>query len=73
MQTCHADNQDVENNFETVADLLEESGFQIEKEYHINNDVIFIYVPKIFFVSRRYNFEMFLSGKTFFRCVSETA
>ena len=53
MQTCHADNQDVENNFETVADLLEESGFQIEKEDHINNDVIFIYVHKIFFVSRR--------------------
>ena len=53
VQTCHADNQDVENDFETVADLLEESGIQIEKEDHINNDVIFIYVHKIFFVFRR--------------------
>ena len=53
VQTCHADNQDVENDFETVADLLEESDFQIEKEDHINNDVIFIYVHKIFFVFRR--------------------
>ena len=33
-----ADNQDEENNFEIVADLLEESDFQIEKEDDLNND-----------------------------------
>ena len=37
-----ADNQDEENNFEIVADLLEESDFQIEKEDDLNNDVSFI-------------------------------
>ena len=42
-----ADNQGVENDFEIVADLLEESGFQIEKEDNLNNDVSFIYVHKI--------------------------
>ena len=31
-----ADNQDEENNFEIVADLLEESDFQIEKEDNLN-------------------------------------
>ena len=37
-----ADNQDEENNFEIVADLLEERDFQIEKEDGLNNDVSFI-------------------------------
>ena len=33
-----AHNQDEENNFEIVADLLEENDFQIEKEDDLNND-----------------------------------
>ena len=48
-----ADNQDEENNFEIVADLLEESDFQIEKEDDLNNDVSFIYVHKILFIASR--------------------
>ena len=48
-----ADNQDEENNFEIVADLLEESDFQIEKEYGLNNDVNFIYLHKILFIASR--------------------
>ena len=48
-----ADNQGVENDFEIVADLLEESGFQIEKEDNLNNDVSFIYVHKISFLASR--------------------
>ena len=47
------DNQDEENNFEIVADLLEESDFQIEKEDDLNNDVSFIYVHKILFIASR--------------------
>ena len=46
-----ADNQDVENGFEIVANLLEESGFQIEKDDDLNNDVSFIYVRKILFIA----------------------
>ena len=48
-----ADNQGAENDFEIVADLLEESGFQIEKEDNLNNDVSFIYVHKISFLASR--------------------
>ena len=47
-----ADNYDVENEFEIVADLLEESDFQIEKENDLNN-VSFIYVHKILFIASR--------------------
>ena len=45
-----ADKQDVENDFDIVADLLEESGFQIEKDDDLNNDASFIYVHKILFI-----------------------
>ena len=48
-----ADNQDEENNFEIVADLLEESDFQINKEDDLNSDVSFIYVHKILFIASR--------------------
>ena len=48
-----ADNQDEENNFEIVADLLEESDFQIGKEDDLNNDVSFIYVHRISFIVSR--------------------
>ena len=43
-----ADNQDEEDNFEIVADLLKESDFQIEKEDDLNNDLSFTYVHKFF-------------------------
>ena len=46
-----ADNQDVEKDFEIVADLFQESGFQIEKENNLNNDVSFIYVQKRLFLA----------------------
>ena len=46
-----ADNQDEENNTEIVADLHEESDFQIGKENDLNNDVSFIYVHKILFIT----------------------
>ena len=74
MQTCRADNQDVENDFEIVADPLEKSGFQIEKEDHINNDVSFIYVHKIFFISRRCinNFQIAFVRKDFLQtCIGD--
>ena len=48
-----AENQDEGNNFEIVADLLEESDFQIEKEDDLNNDVSFIYIHKILFIVSR--------------------
>ena len=48
-----ADNQDVENDFEIFADLLEEIGFQIKKEDNLNNDVSFIYVHKTLFIAKR--------------------
>ena len=47
-----ADNQDVENDFEIFADLLEEIGFQIKKEDNLNNDVSFIYVHKTLFIAK---------------------
>ena len=59
-----ADNQDEENNFEIVADLLEESDCQIKKEVNLNNDVSFIYEHKILFIA---TFALFLSEKTSFR------
>ena len=48
-----ADNQDVENDFEIFADLLEEIGFQIKKEDNLNNDVSFIYVHKTLLIAKR--------------------
>ena len=48
-----ADNQDKENNFEIVADLHEESDFQIGKENDLDNHVSFIYVYKILFIASR--------------------
>ena len=48
-----ADNQDEENNFEIVVDLLKESDFQIQKEDDLNNDVSFIHVHKILFIASR--------------------
>ena len=48
-----ANSQDEEINFKIVADLLEESGFQIEKEDDLNNDVSFNYAHKILFVASR--------------------
>ena len=74
-----ADNQDEENNFEIVADLLKESGFQIEKEDDLNNDVSFIYVHKILFVASRCinNFRVVFVRKDFLQtyivCAWETA
>ena len=74
-----ADNQDEENNFETVADLLEESDFQIEKEDDLNNDVSFIYIRKILFVASRgkNNFRVVFVRKDFLQtclsCTWETA
>ena len=50
---CIGDNQDVENDFAIVSDLLEESGFQIGKEDDLNNDVSFIYVHKKLFIASR--------------------
>ena len=62
-----ADNQDEENNFEIVADLLEESDFQIEKEDDLNNDVSFSYVHKILFIVSRCknNFRVIFVRKDF--------
>ena len=62
-----ADNQDEENNFEIVADLLKERGFQIEKEDDLNNDVSFFYVHKILFVASRCinNFRVIFVRKDF--------
>ena len=64
-----ADSQDEENNFEIVADLLEESDFQIEIEDDLNNDVTFIYVHKLLFIasSCKNNFRIVFIKKTSFR------
>ena len=59
-----ADNQDEENNFEILDDLLEESDFQIAKEDDLYNDISFIYVHKILFIA---TFALFWSEKTYFR------
>ena len=70
-----ADNQDEENNFEIVADLLEESDFQIEKEDDLNNDVSFIYVHKILFIASRckINFRVVFVRKDFLQTCLECA
>ena len=62
-----------------VADLLEESGFQIEKDYDLNNDVSFIYVYKILFIAGSFikNFPVVFVRKDFLQtclaCGWETA
>ena len=48
-----ADKQDVRNNFEIVASLLEGIGLQIKKQDNLNNDVSSISVHKILFIARR--------------------
>ena len=74
-----ADNQDKENEFQIVANLLEESGFQIEKENDLNNDASFIYVHKILFIASRCinNFRVVFVRKDFLQtclaCAQKTA
>lgn len=46
-----SDNQGVENKFQTAADLVEESAFQIEEEDDLNDYVSFIYVHKSLFIA----------------------
>ena len=48
-----ADNQDDKNNFQIVAELLEERDFQIRKKDDLNNDVSFVYIRKILFIASR--------------------
>ena len=46
-----SENEHVENNFQTAADLVEESAFQIEEEDDINNYLSLIYVHKSLFIA----------------------
>ena len=40
-------NQDVDNYFETIDDLLEENAFQIKKQSSSNNYISFIYMHNV--------------------------
>lgn len=44
-------NQDVDNYFETIDDLLEENAFQIKKQRSSNNYISFIYMHNVSFVA----------------------